>query len=180
MKQLFYILTIISFASCGRQDDFYTVTKIIEIQDTIIVNEPFDFKLVLRNDSLNEMKFTIDDTVQKSVFFNLDFRCSDQFIKYDVENPKNQKHDYQKYYLKSGDSLTYQFSGLFRQVNDKLHMEIKGYERTYSIDKTSCDLLTINFGGMWLPGDFNPFDAMEGYNFRKKIFVRLDTTKAGK
>lgn len=178
MKQLFYILTIIFLTSCGRQDDFYTVTKIIDIQDTIIVNEPFDFRLILRNDSLEEMKFTIDDTVQKSVFFNLDFRCKDQFIRYDVENPKNQKHDYQKYYLKSGDSLTYQFSGLFRQVNDKLQMEIKGYERTYSIDKISCDLLTIDFGGMWLPGDFNPLDAMEGYNFRKKIFVRLDTTKA--
>lgn len=177
MKQIIYILTILFLTSCGRQDDFYTVTKIIDIQDTIFVNEPFDFRLVLRNDSLNEMKFTIDDTVQKSVFFNLDFRCNDQFIRYEVENPKNKKHDYQKYYLKSGDSLTYQFSGLFRQANNKLQMEIKGYERTYSIDNIPCDLLTINFGGMWLPGDFNPLDAMEGYNFRKKIFVRLDTTK---
>ena len=180
MKQLFYILTILFITSCGRKDDFYTVTKIIDIQDTIIVNEPFDFRLILRNDSLNEMKFTIDDTIQKSVFFNLAFRCNDQFINYDVESPKNKKHDFQKYYLKNGDSLTYQFRGLFRQVNDKLHMEIKGYERTYSIDNISCDLLTIDFGGMWLPGDFNTLDAMEGYNFRKKIIVRLDTTKADK
>ena len=171
-------MTILLLTSCGRQDDFYTVTKIIDIQDTIIVNKPFDFRLIIRNDSLNEMKFTIDDFVQKSVFFNLDFRCNDQFIKYDVENPKSETHDYKKYYLKKGDSLTYQFSGLFSQVNDKLQMEIKGYERTYSIDKISCDLLTIDFGGMWLPGDFNPLDAMEGYNFRKNIFVRLDKIKA--
>ena len=171
-------MTILFLTSCGRQDDFYTVTKIIEIQDTIIVNEPFDFRLILRNDSLNEMKFTIDENVQKSVFFNLFFSCKDQLIRSDVENPKNQKNKYQKYYLKSGDSLTYQFSGLFRQVKDKLHMEIKGYERTYVIDNNTCEKLTIDFGGMWLPGDFNPLDAMEGYNFRKKIFVRLDTTKA--
>jgi hypothetical protein len=161
-------------------DDFYTVTKIVDIQDTITVNEPFEFRLILRNDSLNKMKFTIDDTVQKSVFFNLHFRCNDQFIKHDVENPKNQKHDYQKYYLKSGDPLTYQFSGVFREVNDKLHMEIEGYERVYSIDKISCEHLTIDFGGMWIPGVSNPLDAMEGYNFRKKIFVSLDTTKANK
>jgi len=156
------------------------VTKIIDIKDTIIVNQPFDFRLILRNDSLTEMKFTIDDTVQKSVFFNLDFRCNDQFIKYDFENPKNKRHDYQKYYLKKGDSLTYQFSGLFRQVNNNLQMEIKGYDRTYTIENIPCDHLTIDFDGMWNPGYFNIFDAMEGYNFRKKIFVRLDTTKADK
>ena len=151
-----------------------SLQKIIDIPDTIHVNEPFDFRLILRNDSLNEMKFTIDDTVQKSVFFSLDFRCKDQFIKYNVENPKHQEHDYQKYYLKSGDSLTYKFSGLFRKANDKLYMEIKGYERTYSIVKISCDLLLIDFGGMWVPGGFHPFDAMEGSNFRKEIFVKLD------
>ena len=180
MRQLIYILTIIFLSSCIRQDDFYSVTKIIDIQDTIVVNKPFDFRLILRNDSLNEMKFTIDDTVQKSVFFNLDVKCNDQFIKYDVENPKNKRHDYQKYYLNSGDSLTYQFSGLLRQVNNELQLEIKGYKRTYYIDSISCDHLTIDFGGMWLSGDFNPLDAMEGHNFRKKIFVRRDTTKADK
>ena len=145
VRRLVYILIVILLAGCGRQDDFYAVTKIIDIPDTIHVNEPFDFRLILRNDSLNEMKFTIDDTVQKSVFFSLDFRCKDQFIKYNVENPKHQEHDYQKYYLKSGDSLTYKFSGLFRKANDKLYMEIKGYERTYSIVKISCDLLPIFF-----------------------------------
>ncbi len=173
-------MTILLLYSCGRQDDFYSVTKIIDIQDSITVNEPFDFKLILRNDSLNEMKFTIDDTVQKSVFFKLNFECNDQYINSDVENPKNKKHNYQKYYLKKGDSLTYKFSGLFREVNNKLQMEIKGYERTYTIENITCDHLTIDFDGMWNPGDFNPFDAMEGYNFRKKIFVKLDTTKADK
>ena len=59
-------------------------------------------------------------------------------------------------------------------------MEIKGYERTYTIENITCDLLTIDFGGMWNPGDFNPLDEMEGYNFSKKIFVRLDTTNADK
>lgn len=173
MKHFFFILTIIILTSCGRKDDFNTVTKIIDIQDTIIVNEPFAFRLILRNDSLNEMKFTIDDTVQKSVFFNLNFSCNDQFIKHDVENPKKQNQDYQKYYLKSGDSLIYQFNGLFRQVNDKFEMEIKGYKRIYSIDKISCNHLTIDFNRMWNPGDFNLFDAMEGYNFSKKLFVKL-------
>ncbi|GGG28618.1 hypothetical protein [Pontibacter amylolyticus] len=162
---------------CGPQDDFYTVTKIVDIQDTIFVNKPFDFKLVLRNDSLNEMKFTIDDTVQKSVSFNLFFSCNDQLLRSDVENPKNLKHDYQEYFLKKGDSLTYRFTGLLRQVNNNLQMEIEGYERIYKIENSPCDRLTIDFGGMWIPGDFNPLDAMEGYNFRKIIFVSLDTAK---
>lgn len=179
MKKLLYILTIFILTGC-MQEDFYTVTKIIDIQDTITVNEPFEFRLILRNDSLNEMKFLIDDTVQKSVFFRMSFSCNNQFIKDEVENPKSQKHNYQKYYLKSGDSLTYQFSGIFRHVNNRLQMEIKGYERIYSIDKISCEHLTIDFGGMWIPGISNPLDAMEGYNFRKKIFVSLDATKAEK
>ena len=177
MRLLVYILTILLLASCGRQDDFYTVTKIIDIQDTIIVDQPFDFRLILRNDSLKEMKFTIDDTVQKSVFFNLDFHCKDQFIKSEVENPRRQQHNYQEYYLKKGDFLTYQFKGLLRQVHNTLQMDILGYERTYIVENKSCDHLTIDFDGMWNPGDFNPLDAMEGYDFRKKIFVRLDTIK---
>ncbi|WP_303409493.1 hypothetical protein [Pontibacter sp. BT731] len=164
--------------SCGKQDDFYSVTKIIYIQDTIFVNEPFDFRLVLRNDSLNKMKFTIDDTVQKSVFFNLFFRCNDQLLRSDVENPNNLKHNYQEYHLKNGDSLSYRLTGILRQVNNSLQMQIGGYQRIYKIENTPCDRLTIDFGGMWIPGDFNPLDAMQGYNFRKNIFVSLDTTKA--
>lgn len=177
MKRLITILTILLLTSCGRQDDFYTVTKIIDIQDTIIVNKPFDFRLILCNESLNEMKFTIDDTVQKSISFNLDFRCNDQLLRHDVANPISKKHDYQKYYLKNGDSLVNNLQGVFRQSGKHIKMEINGYDRIYKIEKTTCNNLTIHFGGMWLPGDFNPLDAMEGYNFSKKIIVRLDTTK---
>jgi hypothetical protein len=177
VKHILYILTFLFFASCGRGDDFSSVTKLIDIQDTIIVNHPFDIRLILRNDSLNEMEFTIDDTFQKSLFFNLDFRCDDQLIKSNVENPKKQKHIYHKYYLKKGDSLIYQLSGLYRQVNNTLQMEISGYERIYIIENINCNNLTIDFDGMWIPGDFNPFDAMEGYNFGKKIFVKFGATE---
>ena len=177
MRKLIIILTILSFTSCGQQNDFYSVTKLVDIQDTIFVNKPFDFRLILRNDSLNEMKFTIDDTVQKSVFFNLFFSCNDQLLRSDVENPKNINHNYQEYYLKNGDSLSYRLSGILRQVDNTLQMEIGGYERIYRIENSPWDRLTIEFGGMWIPGNFNPLDAMEGYNFNKNISVSLDTTK---
>lgn len=175
MRAFITILTITLLISCGRQDDFYDVTKLIYIPDTITIDRPFDFKLVLRNDSLKEMKFTIDDTVQKSVFFNLDFRCNDQFVRDEVKNPKNEKHNYKKYYLKNGDSLVYNLQGIFRQTGKELQMEIKGYDRIYRVEKTTCNNLTINFGGMWNPGDFNPLDAMEGYDFNKKITVNTTT-----
>ena len=177
LRQLILILIILSFTSCGKQDDFYSVTKIIDIQDTIYVNEPFDIRLVLRNDSLNWMKFTIDDSVQKSIFFNLFFNCNNQLLKSDVENPKNLKHNYHKYYLKKGDSLSYRLTGILRRENNHLQMEIGGNERIYRIVDLPCDQLTIDFGGMWIPGDFNSLDAMEGYNFRKNIFVKLDSIK---
>ena len=180
MRNLIYILTIFLLSSCGRQDDFYVVTKIIDIQDTIVVNEPFDFRLILRNDSLTEMKFTIDDTVQKSLNFNLDSRCDNQLLIPEFEKRKSEKHNYKKYYLKSGDSLVYNLQGTFKQTGRFLQMEINEYGRIYRVKETNCNNMTMYFGGMWMPGDFNPLDALEGYDFGKKIFVRLDTTEADK
>jgi hypothetical protein len=179
MKNLSAIVLVIILTGCGRQDDFYTVTKLIDIQDIIVVNQPFNFKLILRNDSLNTMKFTIDDTTLKSLFFGLDFLCEDTLIRADVENSMSEVHNYQEYYLNNGDSLVYKFQGLFRETKEGLQMEIKGYRRVYKIEKIDCKNLTINFGGMWIPGDFNPFDAMEGYNFNKKINVKFISSETG-
>jgi len=165
-------------SSCVRQDNFSAVTKLIDIQDTISIGQPFEFRLILRNDSSDEMKLTIDDSVQKSLSFNLQFRCDDELIRTVVENPKSVKHNYQKYYLKNGDSLVYDMQGLFRQTKEGLQMEIEGCDMIYKMGKVSCNNLTVDFGGMWNPGDFNPLDAMEGYNFNKKISIKTSEFNA--
>ena len=54
-------------------------------------------------------------------------------------------------------------------------MGIKGYDRIYKIERTTCNNLTINFGGMWNPGDNTFGDSMEGYNFTKRILVKQKT-----
>ena len=125
------------------------------------------------------MKFTIDATPLKSLFFDLDFLCKDKLIRADVENPMSEVHKYQEHYLNNGDSLVYKFQGLFRDTKEGLQMEIKGCRGVYKINKNDCKNMTINFGAMWIPGDFNPFDAMEGYNFNKKVNVKSISNETG-
>ncbi|HSI90489.1 MAG TPA: hypothetical protein VK927_05195 [Adhaeribacter sp.] len=170
---LLLILIGVFFSSCGRQDDFSSVTKIIDAPDTIQVNKEFPFKLILRNDSINEMKFTINKDVQKSLFFNLFFYCDTSFQASEVPNPRSQNDNFKEYFLKSGDSLTFKLSGiLISKPNDSLDFKVKGYERVYKLKNPNCQKFNIDFGGMWLPGASWAFDAMEGYNFRKTIFVK--------
>ncbi|MBK0403420.1 hypothetical protein I5M27_10515 [Adhaeribacter sp. BT258] len=171
---LYLIFLVGLFSSCERQDDFYSATKIINAPDTIQVNREFPFRLILRNDSNNEMKFTIDQTVQKSLFFNLNFYCDTTLLHSDVPNPKSFDENFKVYMLKKGDSLTFNLSGiLMSQPNDGLAFKVKGYEneRVYKLKNPNCQKFNIDFSGMWLPGETWAFDAMEGYNFRKTIFV---------
>lgn len=171
--QLLVPLLLLVLTSC-EPDNFHEVTKIIYVQDTIIINKPFDFKLILRNDSSSKMKLTIDTNVQKSVFFMLDFLCDGRLLFSNVDNPKTKKHDYKVIYLEPKDSLVYELRGCFMQKNDTLEMVIDGYDRIYHLNKPVCDDFWIDFRGMWNPGDFNPFDAMEGYNFRKEFVVVVE------
>ncbi len=152
------------------------MTKIIDIQDTIVVNEPFDFRLILRNDSLREMKFTVDDSVLKSVNFSLFFYCGPNILRDEGENPDFWvSHNYKEHYLKSGDSLVYKLRGVLEENGDSLYLKIDGHDKPRRIENSRCQDMTIHFGGMWHPGDFNPLDAMEGYDFNKNIFVKKDT-----
>jgi hypothetical protein len=174
MRTLLCILIINLLFTNRKQDDLYLVTKRIEIQDTITIGKQFDFKLILRNDSAYKMKLTIDITFQKSLFFNSYFLCYENNMPSDVKNHQTQKHNYQNYFIKSGDSLVYHLKGKFRQVKDSLQMEIIGYDRVQKISETDCKNFRIMFGGIWKTVDSNPYDleAKEGLSFYKQVFVK--------
>ncbi|SFG86891.1 hypothetical protein [Pontibacter chinhatensis] len=175
MIRTIFFLSLFVLASCGKQDDFYTVTKIVRLQDTITVDQPFEFELVLKNDSLDVTKLTIDKQVQKSLFFNLFFRCDEELLRSEVKNPTSKGHNYEVHYLSKGDSLTYKMRAVLRAFSvDSLALEIEGYERVYRLKKPKCRELKVSFGGMWLPGNSSLFDAMEGYGFGRTIMVEQE------
>jgi hypothetical protein len=175
MIRIIFFLSLFVLTNCGKKDDFYTVTKIIQLQDTITVNQPFEFKLVLRNDSLNESKVTIDKKVHQSLFFNLFFSCDEELLRSKVKNPTSKVHNYEVHYLSEGDSLTYNMKAVLREVSvDSLALEIEGYERVYRLKRPKCKEFKVSFSGMWLPGDSSPFDAMEGYDFGRTIMVEQE------
>jgi hypothetical protein len=119
------------------------------------------------------MRLAIDDSVQKSLSFQLFFNCQDDFLRDDGKNPPfSVSHNYKEYCLKPADSLVYNLSGALTQKGDSLYLNIAGDDRPRRIKRIDCNNLKIDFGGMWIPGDFCPQDAMEGYNFNKTIFVR--------
>jgi hypothetical protein len=88
-----------------------------------------------------------------------------------VKNPKKEEHDYNVYTIYKGDSLVYNLTACLKQNGDSLQMEVDGYQRVFKIKKINCNFFTLDFNGMWIPEDPHLFDAMEGYNFRKKIVV---------
>jgi len=173
MKSLIIVLIVVQFLASCRGEDFYEITKVISAPDYIYLDKEFVFDLILRNDSLREMKLTIDYNVLKSVFFNVDFYCDNLLLLDDVENPKSEKHNYREYYLKKGDKLKYSFKAKLSKFNvdSSLQLVIYGYERIYRLKKPNCKMFKMNFAGMWIPGDFNPADSMEGYNFGKEIII---------
>lgn len=167
---LFLLLTL--SAGCGRLDDFHPVTKTILIQDTVTVNKPFEFLLVLKNDSVSEAKLTIDEKVQHSLSFHMLFHCDGKLLRTEVANPIPKTHNNRVHYLQPGDSLAYKFKALLSGgPNDSLALTIDGYDRVFKLHNPTCNELELIFGGMWLPGDFNPSDSMEGYNFNHKITI---------
>ena len=170
---LFSVLTLLIFTACEKADDFYPVTKLIRIQDTIKINKPFIFKLVLRNDNKDRIKLTIDNVVQKSLFFNLDFRCGKTMVNSNVENPKfYEKHDYKVHFLEFGDSIEYKLNAvLLSDTSDNLQLKIENYDRVYELRSPNCKRFKVNFYGMWNPGEPYFGDAMEGYGFGKEEIV---------
>ncbi|MEZ0486412.1 hypothetical protein [Fibrella aquatica] len=181
MKKLVYTvialfsLFVLFFLGCERWNEFDFATKIIDVQDTITVGKPFKFRLVLRNDTLEEMKLAIDDSVQKSVSFSPQFVCNDEFMYSKPRTAKNDKkkvHNHQKYYLKKGDSLVYQLSGQITKVDNTLQMKIYGYDRVWKIKGMDCDSLTVYFAGKWIPRSYRFLDALDGYGFIKKVTIK--------
>ncbi len=166
-------LLAIILTSCGQADNFDVVTKIIETPDTVRINKEFDFRLTLRNDTDRQIKLTIDKNVLKSIQFLPDWRCENEYVVHRVPNPRPVDNDYEIYYLNKNDSLSYNFrGGLFADNSDTLKFIIVDYDRIFKLKKTECKEFTMDLNGMWLPGDTNPLDAMEGYNFRRQIEIR--------
>ena len=163
---------LLLLSGCASRDDFYNVTKVIDLPEIITINEQFPIRLVLRNDSSNTIQLTIDDTVQKSLLFMLDFECDGRLLRDDVKNPGKKDHNYNTYQLSTGDSIVYNLKGLFRERGDSLLMEIEGYDRIFYVAKPSCNQLRIDFGGMWNPGKAPFADSREGYYFRQRVVVR--------
>ena len=166
------LLTII-LTSCGQADNFDVVTKIIEAPDTVTINKEFDFRLTLRNDTDGQIKLTIDKNVLKSIQFLPDWRCGNEHVVHRVPNPTSVDNNYETHYLNKNDSLTYNFKGQLSIDNsDSLKFIIVDYDRIFRLKRAECKKLTMSLDGMWLPGDFNPLDAMEGYNFGQQIEIR--------
>jgi hypothetical protein len=168
----FFIFLTIALISCGKSDDFYNVTKDIFAPDTIVLNKGFDFKVVLKNETSEKIKLTIDKNVLKSIQFTPYWTCDGKLIISQVPNPKSVDQDFETIYLNHGDSLNYTLTGQLLKSNiENLIFSIKGYDRTFILLKPTCDKFIMSLGGMWLPGD-GPFgDAMEGYNFSKEIII---------
>jgi hypothetical protein len=173
MRVLILGLLITSLNSCGELDNFDVVTKIIEAPDTVTINKAFDFRLILRNDTGKQIKLTIDKDVLKSIQFLPDWRCDDEYVVDRVPNPKSVDNNFTVHYLKPNESLTYNLQGhLSTYSSDSLKFTIAGYDRAFRLRKQECKRFTMTLGGMWLPGDFNPLDAMEDYNFGQQIEIR--------
>jgi hypothetical protein len=169
---LFGLLTII-LTSCGEPDNFDVVTKSIEAPDTVTINEEFDFRLTLKNSTDKRIKLTIDKDVLKSIQFLPDWSCDNEYVVHRVPNPESVDNDYEIHYLNKNDSLIYDFKGRLSADNsDSLKFTVKNYDRVFRLKRQECERLTMTLGGMWLPGDFNPLDAMEGYNFGRQIEIR--------
>jgi hypothetical protein len=159
--------------SCGEADNFDVVTKNIDVPDSLTINKEFDFRLTLKNDTDKRLKLTIDKDVLKSIQFLPDWRCDSEYVVHRVSNPRSVDNDYEIYYLNKNDSLTYNFKGQLSSDNsDSLKFTIVNYERVFKLKKQKCKRFTMTLGGMWLPGDFNPLDSMEDYNFGQQIEIR--------
>lgn len=173
MRLLILGLLTIMLTSCGESDNFYDVSKIIIAPDTVTIDKEFNFKLILRNETDKKIKLTIDTQVTKSIQFIPDWKCDGDLIVDRVPNPISQDNDFKIYNLDIGDSLVYELKGqLSHMGSDSLKFSILGYDRVFRVEKPKCKNFVMSLNGMWLPGDFNPFDAMEGYNFGKRIEIR--------
>jgi hypothetical protein len=173
MRLLILGLLTTILTSCGESDNFYDVSKIITAPDTVTINKEFDFKLILRNETDKRIKLTIDNQVTKSIQFLPDWRCDGDLLVDRVPNPTSSDNNYEIYHLDKGDSIVYELKGLLSNLGmDSLKFSVQSYDRVFKMKKPKCRQFVMSFNGMWLPGDFNPLDAMEGYNFGKEILIR--------
>ena len=173
MKSIaFYIVLIIGLASC-QTDDFFNVTKIIEVPNTIEVDKPFTLRLKLINETESTLPLTLDRDITKSVQFFPRWYCGDDFMHSKTPNPKKKKNDFYSVNLTPGDSLVFELTAQIKHHADKdsLVLMIEEYEKDFRLATPDCKNLYMDFRGMWIPGNGPLGDSMEGYDFRTKVEV---------
>lgn len=173
MRLLILALLAIILTSCREADNFYDVSKFITAPDSVTIDEEFDFKLILRNETDKRIKLTIGNQISKSVQFLPDWRCDGDLLVDRVANPTSQGNDFKVYNLDKGDSLVYALKGQVSHMgSDSLKFSIRGYDTIFRMEKPKCKNFVMSLDGMWIPGNGPITDAMEGYNFGQKIKIR--------
>lgn len=172
MRLLIPGLMIITLTSCGELDNFDVVTKNIVAPDTVRLDKEFTFRLILRNDGDKQIQLTVDKNVGNSIEFLPNWRCDDKLLVPMTSSLIPFDADLQVHYLKKNDSLTFDFTGrLIKNGIDSLVLVISNYDKRFKLKRPNCSELTMSLNGMWLPGDFNPLDAMLDYGFGREIII---------
>jgi hypothetical protein len=174
---MFLLGLIFLLAGCERPDDFMYATKLVYAPDTIVVNEPFTMKVVIRNDSLKDMKFTIDKKVYQSVHFFPSLKCGGEYIGWDTNEWRDESREFEVVHLGKGDSLAYDLKFCLKSEGDSLVFQVEDYYKITSFAKSACKSLTIDIAGDWRPGNSPFLDPGEGYGFGLKSITVVEKDK---
>ncbi len=165
------VLVAITLGSVScESDNFYSVTKRVTAPDRIKINEPFRFEIGLINNTNKPIKLTLDKDVLKSLYFDPCWYCGKDFLVDRTPNPKEQHHDYYEIRLQPKDSISFRLTAQLISFsnNDSLKFIVDGYEKDFRLANPKCSDFNMRLGGMWIPGNTDFLDSMEGYDFRKK------------
>lgn len=176
MRPLAIIIYIIVGLTSCKSDDFHSVTKVIEAPDQVQLEEPFTLRLKLINETGSVIPLTLDKDITKSIHFNPDWYCGDDWLQSKTPNPKSQRNDFYSVDLMPGDSLTFALTAQIKTYSNKdsLIFIINDYERDFRVANPECSDFSLSINGMWLPGN-GPFaDSMEGYDFGTR--TKIETT----
>ncbi|WP_299989797.1 hypothetical protein [uncultured Pontibacter sp.] len=167
------IFTLVVLTSC-KSDDFISVTKTIEAPEQIEVNEPFEVKLILTNNTTAHLPLTLDQDITKSIHLMPHWYCGDEYLSDRTPNPKDKIHTYYSVELAPKESLTFDLMAELSVFSngDSLRLVIDNYEKDFKLANPNCENFNLTLGGMWIPGN-GPFgDSMEGYDFKTKIKIK--------
>jgi hypothetical protein len=140
-------------------------TKLMHMPPSIVVDRPFNVRVILRNDSLKDMQLTIDKKVYQSVNFFPSLKCGGEYIRWDSNEWRDENHEYEEFHLRMGDSLTYDLKMCLKSDGDSLVLKVDNYYKMTSFAKSTCKELTMDINGYWRPGEPLFLDSDEGYGF---------------